>query len=488
MTLATRFKKSSTLADGAEDCAEMKQSMSHIHDEERRIGLSPKEQNHLRRRTVLSQPGTHILKVAVIGAPNAGKSTLTNKIIGWKIAPVSEKVHTTRCKTLGVLTEENKQVIFLDTPGIIVPGKLKKHKLETSLLVDPHLAVNEADLIAVVVDVSNVWHRTRLEPEILKVLNMHSDKKSILVMNKVDLVKNKRELLCIGRSLTEGIVDGRKSWTTPKQNQAPKLENLFRKMKQHAKMELEDQTFDGSHSKEFDDADEVLEIKEKDGTTSTTVTMCKSLRFLKEEDSDEEGLHDEEERIVVRDESHGSISDSSDNPNLRDKTLWKTYYRNMQRIGQSLENKTGWPNFNDVFMISALSGDGVYDLKEFLMNNTYVAPWKYHSSFITDQNPITLARCCIFEKLLDHLPEEIPYQIKVKMSLWEVTEDDLLRVSFDLICSRKRHLHFIFGKDGQTIRRIASEAKQELMNAFRRELSFQLIVRGSSNIYHKKQE
>lgn len=66
-----------------------------------------------------------VLRVVLLGAPNAGKSTLSNQLLGRKVFPVSKKVHTTRCQALGVITEKETQVILLDTPGIISPGKQK---------------------------------------------------------------------------------------------------------------------------------------------------------------------------------------------------------------------------------------------------------------------------------------------------------------------------------------------------------------------------
>lgn len=84
--------------------------------------------------------------MAIIGAPNAGKSTLTNKLLGWKVAPVSCRVHTTRSRTTGIITEGNSQIVILDTPGLIESSKLKRHNLESSLLMDPHIALLEADL------------------------------------------------------------------------------------------------------------------------------------------------------------------------------------------------------------------------------------------------------------------------------------------------------------------------------------------------------
>ncbi|KAK6317181.1 hypothetical protein J4Q44_G00125810 [Coregonus suidteri] len=87
-----------------------------------------------------------VLSVAIIGAPNAGKSTLSNQLLSRKGFAVSKKVHTTRSRALGVLTVDDAQIILLDTPGLTTPSKVKRHQLEKSLLEDPWNTVKEADL------------------------------------------------------------------------------------------------------------------------------------------------------------------------------------------------------------------------------------------------------------------------------------------------------------------------------------------------------
>ncbi|XP_068188099.1 GTPase Era, mitochondrial [Antennarius striatus] len=151
-----------------------------------------------------------VLKVAIIGSPNVGKSTLSNQLLGRKVFPVSSKVHTTRCSALGVLTEDNTQIIILDTPGFITELKLKRHNLEKSLLVDPWNTAREADLLVVMVDVSDKWMSKRLDMELLKCLVGHPHVPAILVLNKVDCLKNKNKLLSITDELTCGIVNGRR--------------------------------------------------------------------------------------------------------------------------------------------------------------------------------------------------------------------------------------------------------------------------------------
>nr|XP_046267073.1 GTPase Era, mitochondrial [Scatophagus argus] len=156
-----------------------------------------------------------VLKVAIIGAPNAGKSTLSNQLLGRKVFAVSKKVHTTRCRSLGVLTEDDTQIILLDTPGLTTLSKVKRHQLEKSLLVDPWNTVKEADLIVVMVDVGDKWTCHRLDFEVLKCLAQHPDIPAILVLNKVDQVKVKDRLLDITAELTCGVVNGRKLRVRP---------------------------------------------------------------------------------------------------------------------------------------------------------------------------------------------------------------------------------------------------------------------------------
>ncbi|KAG7279367.1 hypothetical protein CRUP_001275 [Coryphaenoides rupestris] len=141
------------------------------------------------------QPETpRVLRVAVLGSPNAGKSTLSNQLLGRKVFAVSKKVHTTRSKALAVLTEDATQIILLDTPGLTTPSKVKRHNLEESLLSDPWSSVKEADLLLVMVDVADRWACGRLDREVLK----------------TDLVKNKSKLLDVTAHLTCGVVNGHK--------------------------------------------------------------------------------------------------------------------------------------------------------------------------------------------------------------------------------------------------------------------------------------
>ncbi|XP_077361909.1 GTPase Era, mitochondrial [Festucalex cinctus] len=163
---------------------------------------------------LLKQPNqpehAKVLKVAIIGSPNAGKSTLSNQLLDRKVFAVSKKVHTTRKRALGVLTEDDTQIILLDTPGLTTPSKVKRHHLEKSLLLDPWSTVAEADLMVVMVDVSDRWMCRKLDYEVLKCLARYPDIPAVLVLNKVDGIKMKDKLLDVTAELTCGVVNGRK--------------------------------------------------------------------------------------------------------------------------------------------------------------------------------------------------------------------------------------------------------------------------------------
>ncbi|XP_072029316.1 GTPase Era, mitochondrial-like [Amphiura filiformis] len=172
-------------------------------------------------------PDPHLLKVAIIGTPNTGKSTLINSLLGRRIFSVSGKVHTTRSKAFAVFNQDNRQIIILDTPGIVDYKKARRHKLARPLLVDHRNSLLEADLVAVMVDASHERGKRELHFEILKQLCLHPHLKSILILNKIDLVKPQHKLHGITASLTCGKVGGRSFEVSP--DVASKLGSLERR-------------------------------------------------------------------------------------------------------------------------------------------------------------------------------------------------------------------------------------------------------------------
>lgn len=139
--------------------------------------------------------------VAVLGAPNAGKSTLVNALVGQKVAIVSQKAQTTRARLMGIALEQsdkhNSQIILADTPGLFAP----KRRLDRAMVAAAWDGAEEADAILLVVDAAKK-HRDYLEP-ILEQLQNRKERK-ILVLNKVDLTA-KEPLLVLAQELTQKV-------------------------------------------------------------------------------------------------------------------------------------------------------------------------------------------------------------------------------------------------------------------------------------------
>jgi GTP-binding protein Era len=132
--------------------------------------------------------------VAIIGAPNAGKSTLLNRILGQKIAITSKKPQTTRDRILGIANNPTSQIIFLDTPGIHKATSLLNRKIVAQAI----QAVKDVDLIIFMRDVSSKKNK-EAEEIITKQLGLEN-KDVILVLNKIDLVKKAAILPIIEQS------------------------------------------------------------------------------------------------------------------------------------------------------------------------------------------------------------------------------------------------------------------------------------------------
>ncbi|XP_045381296.1 GTPase Era, mitochondrial [Lemur catta] len=315
-----------------------------------------------------------VLRVVLLGAPNAGKSTLSNQLLGRKVFPVSKKVHTTRCQALGVITEKEAQVILLDTPGIISPVKQKRHQLELSLLEDPWKSMESADLVVVLVDVSDKWTRNQLSPQVLQCLTQFSQVPSILVMNKVDCLKQKSVLLELTAALTEGVVNGKK-----------------------------------------------LEMKQ--------------------------AFHP---------------SPAAKAPNVKS-------------VGSP--RRTGWPHFQEIFMLSAVSQEDVKTLKKYLLAQAQPGPWEFHSGVLTSQTPEEICANIIREKLLEHLPQEVPYNVKQKTILWDEGPSGELMIEQRLLVPKESHVRLLIGPKGQVISQIAQEVGRDLMDIFLCDVQIRLSVK-----------
>ena len=133
--------------------------------------------------------------VAIVGAPNAGKSTLTNQLVGAKVSIVTRKVQTTRARITAIAITDASQIVFVDTPGIFEP----KRRLERAMVDAAWSGVGDADIVVLLVDAQK--GRTEDTDRIIEGLKA-SGRQAVLALNKVDLVK-RPNLLALAAALNE---------------------------------------------------------------------------------------------------------------------------------------------------------------------------------------------------------------------------------------------------------------------------------------------
>lgn len=164
------------------------------------------------------------LKVGVIGMPNVGKSTLINALTGVHLLPVSKRIDTTRTNTIAVLTHQNVQIEFEDSPGIHNMLKTKKYKGKFSPAKLPADCMQSSDLCMVVVDCSS--RRTslgHLQPEILLHLITNRSVPAVLVLNKSDQLSQPDDSFDIIHGLTQGCLDGKETMVPKKLKKLKKI-------------------------------------------------------------------------------------------------------------------------------------------------------------------------------------------------------------------------------------------------------------------------
>jgi GTP-binding protein Era len=371
---------------------------NQLSSNERRVPKTYGEYRLQQRVDVNQPPMPRLVRVAVIGSPNAGKSTLTNQLVGRKVSSVSTKVHTTRHKVIGIIVADETQVELLDTPGVVTSRHCAKHQLESTFMSDPLTGAEAADVIAVINDASNIRERHRLNAGIIKLLERHPNKESVLILNKIDKIKEKRKLLDITTELTCGVVGG------------------------------------------------ISSIKTKN------IVIPDSKKGL-------ESLFERTEQKV--NSNYSSKVENTDND-------------------EDVEEKIGWNRFSRVFMTSALTGDGIEDIRQYFLSIARFHPWIYHRSQVTDQNPHELVRNTLREKFLDLLREEIPYKIHFAVTMWHVDQLGNLFISVDVLCPHKFQ-SLVIGPKGQTIATVVNACKESLQNTFYCDVSLKLIVKPIKN-------
>ncbi len=254
--------------------------------------------------------------VALVGAPNAGKSTLLNAMVGSKVSIVSRKVQTTRALIRGIAIEGSSQLIFVDTPGIFAP----KRRLDRAMVTTAWSGAHDADLVAVLIDA-----RDGLDDENEAILEGLKDVRApkALILNKIDLVE-KTALL---------------------------------------------------------------------------------------------------------------------------------------KLAETANQKA---KFEATFMISALNGDGVADLKKWLVERMPPGPYHYPPDQMSDAPIRQLAAEITREKIFERLHQELPYHSTVETEQWKELRGGDVRIEQTIYVERESQRKIVLGKGGQTIKAIGEAARKEI--------------------------
>ena len=254
--------------------------------------------------------------VALIGAPNVGKSTLINALVGSKVAIVSHKVQTTRTMLRGIATEGATQLILVDTPGIFAP----KRRLDRAMVTNAWAGAHDADIVALLIDA-----KRGVDEETVAVLDrlIPVRQPRILLVNKIDLVE-KSALLALAKAANARVP------------------------------------------------------------------------------------------------------------------------------------------FAATFMISALGGDGVADVKNWLAAHVPAGPWHYPEDQITDAPLRQLAAEITREKLYLRLHQELPYQSTVETDAWKDVKGGAVRIEQTIYVARESQRKIVLGKGGQTIKAIGADARRDI--------------------------
>ncbi len=254
--------------------------------------------------------------VALIGAPNAGKSTLLNALVGSKVTIVSRKVQTTRALIRGITVHGEAQLIFVDTPGIFSP----RRRLDRAMVMTAWSGAHEADLVGVLIDA-----RKGIDEDAEAILKRLYEVKQpkLLVLNKVDLVA-KETLLALAKVANDMAA------------------------------------------------------------------------------------------------------------------------------------------FEATFMISALNGDGIGDLKSWLARRVPPGPWLYPADQISDAPLRQLAAEITREKLFERLHQELPYHSTVETEVWKELRKGDIRIEQTIYVERESQRKIVLGKGGATIKAIGEAARKEI--------------------------
>ena len=259
--------------------------------------------------------------VALIGAPNAGKSTLMNAMVGHKVSIVTPKVQTTRSRVRGIAMHDSTQIIFVDTPGIFTP----KRRLDRAMVSAAWQGAEDGDVLLLLHDCA----RKKIDADTLSIIETlkKSGARASMILNKTDLTQAEHYM-------------------------------------------------------------------------------------------------------------------------ARTRELSELY------------------DFDKIFMISAETGEGVEDVKNWLAEQMPKSPYLFDPEDLSDLPMRLMAAEIMREKLFLNLHQELPYQMTVECESWEERADGSAEIKLVIFVAREGHRGIVLGKGGQTIKRIGQAARRELEEIF----------------------
>jgi len=359
------------------------------------------------------KPNGRRLSVAVLGVANSGKSTLVNALMGKQVCPSSCKHNTTRSNARAVLTQHQTQIVFLDTPGVVSSEEAKKFRMEDSLVRGPAKSCAEADLLIVLQDVSNRFVREAINKNILRLLCRFQHRvPSILVLNKLDTIPRSRHIYDLIRKLTCNRLAHNSSEIKISQHD-PKwnVESYLQRKKRVA-----------SHQSDADKDDQ--------------------LRLMSVGD-------------LLKEVSSGRVT--------------------LERADQLVSGLIGWPGFSDVFSISAKNGNGVEDLKQYMLDAAKPGAHKFSEDILVDVDPEKAVRNIVKSRLLEYIDFDVPYRLEPKIENWEYDEmKNVLRISVSIETKTKREYTSLIGTRGKTIALISADVEKTLTDFFDHDVKFYL--------------
>eukprot|EP00095_Tigriopus_kingsejongensis_P008102 maker-scaffold590_size129399-snap-gene-0.35 protein:Tk08102 transcript:maker-scaffold590_size129399-snap-gene-0.35-mRNA-1 annotation:"hypothetical protein DAPPUDRAFT_194445" len=350
-------------------------------------------------------PAARALAICVLGVPNAGKSTLVNTLCGFTACPHSSKVHTTRQSAEIILTLDQTQLVFSDTPGVVRPADAKKFNLERNMVVHPEMSCTQADLLLVVQDVSNRYMREAIDKRILRLLCLYPHIPSVLILNKIDTIPKARRVLNLIRKLTCNRLEGQPSTV---------------RIKPHVDRRT---------------AESYLKSKDRSGSP--------------EKNEHIEPPNPVEDFMRVVRTKKGELTETE--------------------IVELTNGKVGWPNFSEVFSISSVTQEGIANFRDYLLGLAPERPWQYSDKIKTKSDPKDVVKRTIKAKLLEVLPNEIPYALEPEIESWHY-ENGTLRIGILIHAKKERYSAYLMSAGGQDIKTFAKLAEADLQNFFQTEV------------------